>query len=438
MDLTEEHIDEMALLWIGNPYKEGRDIKRRDNAQWLEAFSQDQIVAEMSNIVDNAPTLAWKCTILIAAGMYDLRQGCNPPILEQLLSEKLEQDLLKEQMNVRGVLAACQRCEEILEHKLAGSSPIMKQLREKVWAACFGDNLLLATLFTDMLRKQNVLLLGESGTGKDIVAQAVLQASFCPKGTEFRAYDSVNVNAMPESLIDSELFGHTEGAFTGAKSERKGAIFNADGGTFFIDEVGDIPLPTQTKFLRVIESGEVRQVGRDSNRQVDVRYVSATHKPLAQMIKSGEFREDLYYRLGGVVIELPPLRMLSAQDRMDIALSFLPEDNSIELLLRRDDFERALNTYHWPGNTRELRNVIYELFLQGSFSDKDKCRAPEQGDNKEDTPAGVGSGAWSLDQVKNWYIHKILHQCDFNQSRAAKRLDVSASTMSRFCKGDKA
>lgn len=201
-----------------------------------------------------------------------------------------------------------------------------------------------------------VLILGESGTGKGMLAQTIHQKS--PRSQQ--AFVAVNCSAIPEHLLESEFFGHTRGAFTGADKARKGLFLEADKGTLFLDEIGELPMPMQTKLLHAIESKHVRPIGSEQARQVDIRIVAATNRDLSEMIARGSFREDLYFRLGMFQITLPPLR----DRRTDLpALIRFVMSNARERSDERDleidpEAESFLLAYSWPGNVRELDNVI--------------------------------------------------------------------------------
>ena len=217
----------------------------------------------------------------------------------------------------------------------------------------------------------NVLILGESGTGKELVAKAIHNAS----QQAHREMISLNCAAIPDTLIESELFGHEKGAFTGATNARVGLVEAADGGTLFLDEIGELPLDAQARLLRVLQEGEVRRVGSIATKKVCVRLIAATHRDLKSLTKRGEFREDLYYRLNVVKLILPPLRERQddvvplaqhflKQNCADLGkpcLSFAPE--TIDLILR----------YHWPGNIRELENAIERAVI---LCEED-CIAPD-------------------------------------------------------------
>lgn len=201
-----------------------------------------------------------------------------------------------------------------------------------------------------------VLILGESGTGKELVAQEIHRQS----ARSNMPIVSVNCAAIPETLIESELFGHEKGAFTGAASQRIGLVEAADGGTLFLDEIGELPLEAQARLLRVLQEGEIRRVGSIHSHKVDVRLVAATHRNLRERAREGDFREDLYYRLNVIELKLPPLRD-RADDKLTLANAILQRISEKvgkpNLKLHARTLE-AINRYNWPGNVRELENAI--------------------------------------------------------------------------------
>lgn len=232
-------------------------------------------------------------------------------------------------------------------YEIVGESPVIKSLKQQIALAGPSNGW--------------VLIHGESGVGKELVARAIHRASRRSSGP----FIEVNCAAIPQDLIESELFGHEKGAFTGAASQKRGKFELADGGTIFLDEIGDMSLATQAKVLRVLEGQEFQRVGGTKTLRVDVRVIAASNKDLATEIKKGAFREDLYYRLNVIPIEVPPLRE-RLEDIPILVRHFLSEfaseygqkpktieDNAIELFLR----------YPWPGNVRELRNIIERLII---------------------------------------------------------------------------
>jgi two-component system nitrogen regulation response regulator GlnG len=218
-----------------------------------------------------------------------------------------------------------------------------------------------------------VLITGESGTGKELVARALYHHS--PRAE--KVFMAINCAAIPENLLESELFGHERGAFTGAAQQRIGKFEQCDGGTLFLDEIGDMPLLTQSKILRVLQNGEFQRVGGSQTLKADVRVIAATNKPLEQHVAAKQFREDLFYRLNVVRVHLPPLR----ERRDDVAvlvdyfLQRLRKDDKSRIRGIATDALRALEAYPWPGNVRELENVVQraailaksDMILQGDL-----------------------------------------------------------------------
>jgi DNA-binding NtrC family response regulator len=204
--------------------------------------------------------------------------------------------------------------------------------------------------------KSNVLLLGESGTGKGLIAETI----HCNSPRNDKAFIAVNCSAIPETLLESELFGYRKGAFTGAVSDKKGLILMADGGTLFLDEIGDMPASLQAKLLKVLESGEVMPLGDTKPKHADIRLIAATNQDLENKIKAGAFREDLYYRINVIEVTIPPLR----QRKEDIPLladHFIRKfsiQNQKEIKGMSEEAMGAITRYPWPGNVRELANVI--------------------------------------------------------------------------------
>jgi two-component system response regulator HydG len=225
---------------------------------------------------------------------------------------------------------------------IIGSCPPMQDMYSKIRKVAPTDS--------------NVLIQGESGTGKELVARALHNLSRRAKAPMI----SVNCAAIPESLIESELFGHEKGAFTGASAGRAGLVEAADGGTLFLDEIGELPLEAQARLLRVLQEGEIRRVGSVQSQKVDVRLIAATHRDLKSLAKVGQFREDLYYRLHVIALKLPALRERGA-DVNEIANAFLARQS---LKAGRNDLrfapdaEHAIRHYSWPGNVRELENAV--------------------------------------------------------------------------------
>jgi DNA-binding NtrC family response regulator len=278
--------------------------------------------------------------------------------------------------------------------------------------------------------QSTVLIQGESGTGKELIAEAIHRNSPRHEGP----FVAVNMAAIPESLVESELFGHVKGAFTSAHSSRVGRFEAARGGTLFIDEIGDFPLSLQAKLLRVLEKRSMSPVGSNEEIPVDVRVVAATSRNLAKMKGTGEFREDLFYRLNVIAIFLPPLRE-HRQDIAPLARYFLAEfakaSGRKPLGLSRE-LLRELESLPWPGNVRQLRNCLESMCAMArgdTLTTADLPAAVRESageDTEEATPAGS-----RLESLKRSAMIRALGQFDGNRTRAAEYLGISVRTLQR-------
>ncbi len=281
-----------------------------------------------------------------------------------------------------------------------------------------------------------VLVLGESGTGKELVARAIHNNS--PR--KERPFVAVNCAALSEGLIESELFGHVKGAFTGAVAAKDGRIVYADGGTLFLDEVGDMPLSTQAKLLRVIETREVLPVGGNVARKVDVRLVAATNRDLRQLVKEQQFREDLLFRLQVVTIELPPLRERAGDIPLliDHYLSEFATSHGRATRGIAPEARAVLMRYHWPGNVRELRNTLENMVLlaRGEVLALDDVPEPVR-EGALSPRANTGSfelAGRSLAEVERALIETNLNLAGGNREKAAKILGMGERTLYRKLK----
>jgi DNA-binding NtrC family response regulator len=296
-----------------------------------------------------------------------------------------------------------------------------------------------------------VLLIGESGTGKELIARTLHLQSRRAAGP----FVPVNVGALPDSLIESELFGHVRGAFTGATEDRPGLVEAADGGPLFLDEIGDMPLATQVKLLRLLEDSEVRRVGGNATRVVDIRVVAATHRDLVREVAAGRFREDLFYRLNVVQIELPPLR----ERREDIGLlaSYFLERLSARAgrpgLSFSPEASERLERHDYPGNVRELENAIEHAvalaespvigladlpaairsprLLPEATGEQPEARPSPTGGETVRAPAEDPRESWSLADVEKEHIRRVLARHRGNATIAARQLGISRTTLWR-------
>jgi DNA-binding NtrC family response regulator len=294
-------------------------------------------------------------------------------------------------------------------------------------AAIVGQSPAVASIRQNIRRagatNSTVLIMGESGTGKELVARAIHASSPRADGPLI----VINMAAVPETLVESELFGHSKGAFTSAMQQRMGRFEQANHGTLFIDEIGDFPLHMQPKLLRVVEDGLVSPLGSEVEIHVDVRLVAATSRPLAKLVRNGEFREDLYYRLNVIAIELPPLR----QRREDIALlvqHFLEQLAANPTIAARTvspDLMLRLESLPWPGNIRQLRNCLERMCVMSQTEELTLNDLPT--DIAEEAPVAAGD----LRTLERSAIIDTLRRFDGNRTRTAEALGISVRTLQR-------
>lgn len=272
----------------------------------------------------------------------------------------------------------------------------------------------------------SVLLLGESGTGKGVLARAIhhwSDRSDAPFGV-------AHCPSFPRDLLESELFGHVKGAFTGAVQSNPGRISRCEGGTLFLDEIGDLPEPLQPKLLRFLDDGEYERLGDPTTREADVRIVAATNRDLEEAVADGEFREDLYYRLNVVEIELPPL----SERRTDILplaerfLRFYREQHGADAERFSDEAEQALRSYAWPGNVRELENAVERAVILASGDEVRPGHLPFEGERVDEVPR-VG-GDVSLAELEKEHIRRVLAATE-SLEEAAEVLGIGTTTLWR-------
>lgn len=274
-----------------------------------------------------------------------------------------------------------------------------------------------------------VLITGESGTGKGLVARAIHQNSVRID----RPFIGVNCGAIPETLIESELFGHEKGAFTGADRARPGRFQAADGGTLFLDEIGDLPLLMQAKLLRVLQEGEIQRIGSDASLSVDVRVVAATNRDIRAMVFDGLFREDLFYRLNVIAMEVPPLRD-RVEDIPALAQHFwqhFAEKNRKRVKGITPQAMDMLLKCPWPGNVRELENAMERavILLQGEYVSEKELPLSIQSLETLQSEAGAGELSGTLEEIEKAMIYRTLKEVEGNKSEAARRLGVTRRTL---------
>ncbi len=354
---------------------------------------------------------------------------------ENFLTKPLDMDhfvlSVQRLVNNRRLYEEVRRFRELLDgpsfHGMQGSSRVMRVLFDRVRQVARADG--------------PVLITGESGTGKDLVARAIHAES--PRAD--KPFLAVNCAGIPTDLMESEFFGHAEGAFTGADRARKGLFREAQGGTLFLDEIGEMPLSLQAKMLRALQDGQVRPVGAEREHQVDVRLVAATNQDLHERVQDGRFREDLYYRLEAFQLEVPPLRD-RGEDLEMLAMQFVGRFAAARQRPARSISNEALmliRDYPWPGNVRELSNAMERAVTFCEGREIEAEHLPERVRRAEGT-GGAGQGDSlnalldqgemlpTLDELRRRYVQHVLEKVDGNKRRAAALLGVGRRTLYRW------
>lgn len=352
----------------------------------------------------------------IRAGAYDF---VTKPIEMDLLNVTLSRAIKHRQLEekIRFLSEAVARTERFGD--ILGTSPAMQELFDQLQLIAASETSLLIT--------------GESGTGKELVARAIHRKSRRSK----KPFVAVNCAALPDALLESELFGHAAGAFTDARTERKGLLFQAEGGTLLFDEVGELPLSVQPKLLRALEENYMRPVGSDEEIPFDVRIITATNRDLETAIEEGRFREDLYFRINVIQCDLPPLRSRGT-DTLLLAQKFL------ETFATRSEKEvtdiskgvaEKLLAYTWPGNVRELRNVIERAVALTRYDRLGVEDLPEKIRNFQGSQVFIGGDdpteMVALEEIERRYIQHVLGAVGSNKTMAARILGLDRKTLYR-------
>jgi two-component system response regulator HydG len=350
-------------------------------------------------------------------GAYDyIDKPVNLQVLRAKLRKALEkQSLVRETLELRRELDRRYSFQGIV-----GGSAAMKEVFERLQLISGTDS--------------TVLIHGESGTGKELVARAI-HANSPRRGLHFVP---INCASLPESLLESELFGHEKGAFTGALASRKGRFEHAHGGTLFLDEIGDMPLELQAKFLRAIEYGEITRIGSNEPLKVNVRIIAATHRDLEALVKENRFREDLFYRLNVLRVDLPPLRE-RLEDLPILVDAFIQELNRGRSRPVKGITRDALNLlyrYSWPGNVRELRNCLESMIVLSRDESLDVKDIPRSLLSKIEAEGGPAAEASPVDiqESEKSMIRKALAMCEGNREKAAEMLGIAERTLYRKIK----
>ncbi len=423
------------------------DVDSLDAAKEQDFSQFDMIISDLRLPGGNGTeliTLAGNTPVLIMTSYASLRSAVDAMKLGAVdyIAKPFDHDEMLQA--VTRILSKGKMSSETPVAVAGDASPDPEGSSTGIIGSCEPMQLLFRKISKVAPTDATVLIQGESGTGKELVARALHSQSRRANNPLI----SVNCAAIPETLIESELFGHEKGAFTGATAQRQGLVEAADGGTLFLDEIGELPLEAQARLLRVLQEGEIRRVGSVQSRKVNVRLVAATHRHLKELASMGEFREDLYYRLNVVELHLPPLRE-RGEDVVEIATAMLTracERMQQPAMQFSDEALHAIRTYHWPGNVRELENAVeraviladdnsIEASLLGIEVSADRYLSETMRNNLVDTsnpyqaddPANGNQGDLSLD---DYFVHFVLeNEASMTETELAKKLGISRKSL---------
>lgn len=401
---------DLILLDIWMPGIDGLETLKQ-----IRQLRPNQLVIMMSG--HGSIETAVKATRL---GAYDFIE--KPLSLEKVLLS------IQNAMQIGQLVAENQALKEKirLDYEMIGDSPAIRKLKKQIEIAAPSSGWALIT--------------GENGTGKELVARAIHQQS----ARATKPFIEVNCAAIPEELIESELFGHEKGAFTGATAARKGKFDQANGGTLFLDEIGDMSLKTQAKILRILQEHKFERVGGNRTIEVDVRVIAATNKDLEEEIKEGNFREDLYFRLNVLPFTVPPLRERKEdiQRLTEHFLDFFCSKESREIKSISAAALTALSNYNWPGNVRELKNLIERLVIMTPEQLIERTDLPHAITNdvamtqgEQDSPKDFpDSFREAKEMFEKQFIREKLQQNSWNVSRTAEEIGLERSNLHRKIK----
>ena len=402
--LLRENPADLVVTDLRMPGMSGLELLRRVRAEFPETIV---VLVTAFGSVETAVEA-------MKAGAYDyITKPVNPEELKLVVGRALEHVALREEVrSLRSSLDRKYGFENILGH----STALLQVLDMASRAARAAST---------------VLIRGETGTGKELLAKAIHYNS--PR--KAMPFVTINCGAIPKDLLESELFGHAKGAFTGAAANKAGQVEMADGGTLFLDEIGELPSELQVKVLRLVQQGEVAKVGAPGASRVDVRIIAATHRNLQAMIEDGTFRDDLYYRLSVIPLELPPLRE-RPDDIPELVEHFFVksrEKNGRPNLVLPPSLLPHFSAYRWPGNVRELENIVERLVVLSGSDTIAPADLPEflrrTRPAVEELHLDLPPQGFSLEAIEKELILRALRKYNWNQSQAARYLDLSRKTL---------
>ncbi len=418
--------EDLSVVTTGNSLEASKMIKREEfdliiSDLKMKGLEGLDLLEEAKKMLPLTPVIIITAFGTIGSAIQAMKMGAFDYITKPFQMDELKLTVKKALEN-RFLKKEVVRLKREVEsryqfHLLIGKSPSMQKVYDLI--ARISDT------------SANVLISGESGTGKELVAKAIHYNG----STKDSPFVAVNCAAIPETLLESELFGYKKGAFTDAKSDKKGLVFEAHGGTLFLDEITELPYTLQAKLLRVIEERKVRPLGDTNSYPINVRITSATNRDIKSLVKAGQLREDLYYRLKVIDVELPPLR--DRKEDIPLLVKHFLDKFNIELRKRisgiSEDALKVLLNYSWPGNVRELENVIQRAvtLAQHEVILPEDLPPSSMEESAEDSFEKALREGYTLDKLEKEYIRRILIKLGGNKSRASEILGLDRKTLRR-------
>lgn len=414
-DVTAVYSAEAALIALQS---EAHDLIITDIL--LPGIDGIELLAKVKDKYPEIIVIVMTSSPSIETSIKSFRLGSYDYIIKPVIHDEIK-SLVRNSLNQKVIKEDDANCKRILAHppvntkydfcNIVGQSPSIRAIIEEVKMIANS--------------RSNVLLLGETGTGKELIARAV-HSNSNRAGAPFVA---INCSAIPEHLLESELFGHAKGSFTGAIFSKRGLFEEADKGTVFLDEIGDLSPHLQVKLLRVLDDREIRPIGSLQSKKVDIRFIAATNADLYNAVKGNKFREDLYYRLKVITLKLPPLR--ERCDDIPILVEHFLEKFSIEMgkpaKFVDEDAMKALKSYYWPGNIRELQNVIERAVLLCDTTDIGLKHLPEELKAAEPDSADYTSVPLSIEEFTKRAIMK--YQSKYSEQDLASILGITRKAL---------
>jgi hypothetical protein len=435
-------INKIIAAYLGNPYlNKSRILQRKISDEIYDKLKKDNFRSHLRSLIKSEDDIMI-IQFLLSLGHWSVLKIDHKKYklpLDFIPREYLEhQDIFPYIEKCNGLCDSAKRVFGKLD-QVVGISEDIQKVKYETWSACFGKTLYESYCFPKLVRQHNILFMGESGTGKELFSQAALSGDFGQSNFKQGPAISVNLAALNNQTIESELFGHVKGSFTGATSNRAGAIQSAHKGSIFLDELGDIPKRTQVKILRAIESKKIKSVGSDKEVVANPRYISATNQNVED---EALFRPELLQRVSGSKIVIPPLRYHRKDIKYigDYFLNDLKGGENTEFL-DEDEYDHftdqlSLMRYDWPGNVRELLNQL-RAFLLGLPTILNVGSQTFVGKNEPlqyTIPNEIITNSWTINEVQNWYFNKVFQQSNRNFTQAAKILGVNRTTVTRKVK----